>query len=150
MFAESDAAIGRKAAAALSGRLVPIVCIGETLDEREAGQVMAVVGRQLAAVLDVLGVEAMGQVVLAYEPVWAIGTGRSASADQVAEVHGLIRAWLRDQGVAADGVRILYGGSVKPGNAAELFALADVDGGLIGGASLVAEDFMSICRAAVA
>lgn len=150
LFAESDAAIGRKAAAALSGRLVPIVCIGETLDEREAGQVMAVVGRQLAAVLDVLGVEAMGQVVLAYEPVWAIGTGRSASADQVAEVHGLIRAWLRDQGVAADGVRILYGGSVKPGNAAELFALADVDGGLIGGASLVAEDFMSICRAAVA
>ncbi|MDO9598340.1 MAG: triose-phosphate isomerase [Azoarcus sp.] len=149
LFAENDAAIGRKAAAAIKAGLVPIVCVGETLAEREAGQAMEVVGRQLAAVLDVVGAAKMGQMVLAYEPVWAIGAGRSANAAQVGEVHSGIRAWLRAQGVAADDVRILYGGSVKPDNAVELFAVADVDGGLIGGASLVADDFMTICRAAV-
>lgn len=150
LFGEDDAAVGRKAVAALEAGLVPIVCVGETLAERESGRAMEVVGRQLAAVLEAAGVVAMANMVLAYEPVWAIGTGRSASAAQVGEVHSGIRAWLNAQGVAAQGVRILYGGSVKPDNAAELFAIADVDGGLIGGAALVAEDFMTICRAAVA
>jgi triosephosphate isomerase len=109
---------------------------------------MAVIGRQLDAVAGVLGNDALGAVVFAYEPVWAIGTGRSASPEQVGEVHGAIRAWLRERCENADGVRILYGGSVKPENAAELFAVDDVDGGLIGGASLVAKNFLAICRAA--
>jgi len=149
LFAESDAVVGRKALAAQAAGLVPIVCVGETLAEREAGQVMDVVGRQLAAVLEVAGAEAMARMVVAYEPVWAIGTGLSATAAQVGDVHGGLRSWLRMHDVDADGVRILYGGSVRPDNAAELFAVNDVDGGLIGGASLVAEDFMAICRSAV-
>ncbi|APR05749.1 triose-phosphate isomerase [Thauera chlorobenzoica] len=148
LFGEQDVTVGRKARAALAAGVVPIVCVGETLAERDAGRVMAVIGRQLAAVLEVLGVAAMASVVLAYEPVWAIGSGSSASAEQVAEVHGGIRAWLVAHGVEAESVRILYGGSVKPGNAREIFAVADVDGGLIGGASLVAVDFMAICGAA--
>lgn len=148
LFGEDDLTVGRKARAALEAGLVPIVCVGETLDERDAGNALVVIGRQLGAVREVLGVAAMGGVVVAYEPVWAIGSGRSASVEQVAEVHVAIRAWLREQGVAAGGVRILYGGSVKPDNAAALFAVVDVDGGLIGGASLVAQDFMAICRAA--
>lgn len=147
LFGEDDATAGRKAAAALRSGLVPIVCVGETLAERDDGRVMEVIGRQLAAVREVLGVAAMGEIVLAYEPVWAIGTGRSASVAQVAEVHAAIRAWLKAHDVAR-GVRILYGGSVKPDNAAAIFAVADVNGGLIGGASLVAADFMAICRAA--
>lgn len=150
LFAENDAVVGRKAAAALGEGLTPVVCVGETLAEREGGAVMEVVGRQLAAVLDVLGAAQMGRIVLAYEPVWAIGTGRSASVAQVSEVHSGLRRWLRGHGVDAAGVRILYGGSVKVANAAEIFAADDVDGGLIGGASLVAEEFMTICRAAVA
>jgi triosephosphate isomerase len=150
LFAESDAVVGRKALAAQAVGLVPIVCVGETLVEREAGKVMEVVGRQLSAVLDGAGADAMARMVIAYEPVWAIGTGLSATAAQVGEVHSGLRSWLRTHGVDADGVRILYGGSVKPDNAAELFAVKDVDGGLIGGASLVAEDFMAICRSAVA
>ena len=132
----------------MAAALTPIVCVGETLVERDEGRAMAVIGRQLGAVLEVLGREAMARVVLAYEPVWAIGSGRSATVAQVEDVHAGIRGWLRQQGVAADAVRILYGGSVKPENAAGLFALDDVDGGLIGGASLVAADFMAICRAA--
>lgn len=148
LFAEDDLLVGRKAHAALAAGLTPIVCVGETLVERDEGRAMAVIGRQLGAVLEVLGREAMARVVLAYEPVWAIGSGRSATVAQVEDVHAGIRGWLREQGVAADAVRILYGGSVKPENAAGLFALADVDGGLIGGASLVAADFMAICRAA--
>jgi len=147
LFGEDDATAGRKAAAALRSGLVPIVCVGETLAERDDGRVMEVIGRQLEAVREVLGGAAMGEIVLAYEPVWAIGTGRSASVAQVAEVHAAIRAWLKAHDVAR-GVRILYGGSVKPDNAAAIFAVADVDGGLIGGASLVAADFMAICRAA--
>ena len=148
LFGEQDATVGRKAHAALAAGVVPIVCVGETLAERDAGRVMEVVGRQLVAVLEVLGRAAMSSVVLAYEPVWAIGSGRSADAGQIAEVHGSIRAWLVAHGVEAESVRILYGGSVKSGNAREIFAVADVDGGLIGGASLVAADFMAICGAA--
>ncbi len=148
LFAEDDLLVGRKARAAMAAALTPIVCVGETLVERDEGRAMAVIGRQLGAVLEVLGREAMARVVLAYEPVWAIGSGRSATVAQVEDVHAGIRGWLRQQGVAADAVRILYGGSVKPENAAGLFALDDVDGGLIGGASLVAADFMAICRAA--
>ncbi|MBV2263272.1 MAG: triose-phosphate isomerase [Thauera sp.] len=147
LFREDDATVGRKALAALQAGLVPIVCVGETLAERDEGRVLEVIGRQLEAVREVLGVAAMSVIVLAYEPVWAIGTGRSASVAQVAEVHAAIRAWLKAHGVA-EGVRILYGGSLKPDNAAALFAVEDVDGGLIGGASLAAADFMAICRAA--
>jgi len=148
LFGEDDAVVGRKARAALAHGLVPIVCVGETLAERDEGRVMAVIDRQLAAVLDALGVAAMAQVVVAYEPVWAIGTGRSASVEQVGEVHAAIRSWLAGQGVAAAAVRLLYGGSMKADNAAALFAVPDVDGGLVGGASLVAADFMVISRAA--
>ncbi|ENO79797.1 triosephosphate isomerase [Thauera sp. 63] len=148
LFGDDDLSVARKAEAALSSGLVPIVCVGETLAERDAGQVHAVISRQLAAVGEVLGRERFGGVVVAYEPVWAIGTGRSATAAQAEEVHAAIRGWLMEQAVQADAVRIVYGGSVKPDNAAELFAMPNVDGGLIGGASLVADDFMAICRAA--
>lgn len=148
LFGEDDEVVGRKARAAMAAGVVPIVCVGETLAERDEGRVMQVIGRQLEAVIKVLGAQAMSAVVLAYEPVWAIGSGRSAEVAQVAEVHAGIREWLRRQGVAAGSVRILYGGSVKAENAAALFAVPEVDGGLIGGASLVARDFMTICRAA--
>lgn len=148
LFGEDDLSVGRKARAALAHDLIPIVCVGETLAERDEGSVMAVIGRQLAGVADVLGVAAMARIVVAYEPVWAIGTGRSASVAQVGEVHAAIRCWLVEQGVAAGTVRILYGGSMKADNASALFAVSDVDGGLVGGASLVAADFMTICRAA--
>ncbi|NLF55968.1 MAG: triose-phosphate isomerase [Thauera phenolivorans] len=148
LFREGEAEIGRKAAAALAQGLVPIVCIGETLAEREAERVVAVIERQLAPVLEILGAEGLATAVLAYEPVWAIGTGRSATVAQVAETHAAIRAWLASHGVASERVKILYGGSVKADNARELFALDDVDGGLIGGASLIAEEFLAICRAA--
>jgi triosephosphate isomerase len=129
---------------------VPIVCVGESLAEREAGQVMDVIGRQLGAVLEATGAQGLSRSVIAYEPVWAIGTGRAASTEQAQQVHAAIRQWLAKHGAQAAGMRILYGGSVKADNAAALFAMRDVDGGLIGGASLVAQDFMAICRAAVA
>lgn len=148
LFGEADLAVGRKAAAALAAGLVPIVCVGETLAERDAGQVMDVIGRQLSAVIEALGPVDLARVVIAYEPVWAVGTGRSASPAQAADVHAGIREWLRVRGVATEKVRILYGGSVKPENAAELFSMPNIDGGLIGGASLVAIDFSAICRAA--
>ena len=148
LFGEDDPTVARKASAALSAGLVPIVCVGETLEEREAGEALAVITRQLSAVGGLLGREGLGRLVLAYEPVWAIGTGRSATAEQAEEVHAAMRGWLTEQGVDAGVIRILYGGSVKPDNAAELFAMPNVDGGLIGGASLVADDFMAICRAA--
>lgn len=148
LFGEADLAVGRKAAAALAAGLVPIVCVGETLAERDAGQVMDVIGRQLSAVIEALGPVDLARAVIAYEPVWAVGTGRSASPAQAADVHAGIREWLRVRGVAAEKVRILYGGSVKPENAAELFSMPNIDGGLIGGASLVAIDFSAICRAA--
>lgn len=148
LFGENDAIVARKTQAALAAGLIPIVCVGETLEERDAGQVHAVIARQLSAVHQVLGSRSLGAAVLAYEPVWAIGTGRSASAAQAEEVHAGMRAWLLEHDVQASAVRILYGGSVKPENAAELFSMPNVDGGLIGGASLVASDFMAICRAA--
>ncbi|MDR1423809.1 MAG: triose-phosphate isomerase [Azoarcus sp.] len=150
LFGEDEASVGRKTAAALRAGLVPIVCVGESLAEREAGQASAVIRRQLDAVRTVVGTPAFARLEIAYEPVWAIGTGRAATAAQAQEVHADIRRWLGEQGADAKAVRILYGGSVKADNAAELFGMPDVDGGLIGGAALVAQDFMAICRAAVA
>ena len=149
LFGESDDLIVKKFAAATRADLVPILCVGETLAQRESGETSAVVRKQLLAVLDVLGVEVLRRSVVAYEPVWAIGTGLSATPDQAQAVHRQIRSVIaeRDAGVA-ESVSILYGGSVKPGNAAELFAQPDIDGGLIGGAAMVAEDFLAICRAA--
>jgi triosephosphate isomerase len=135
--------------AAFRAGLVPVLCVGETLIEREAGDTGVVVARQLSAVLDRCGVSALAGAVLAYEPVWAIGTGVTASPAQAQEVHAAIRAQVSvlDSAVAS-GLRILYGGSVKPQNAMELFGQADIDGGLIGGAALMADDFLKICIAA--
>jgi len=146
---ESDALVAEKFEAAINSGLVPIFCIGETLEEREQGITEQVVGRQVDAVIDRLGVEALSKGVIAYEPVWAIGTGRTATPEQAQEVHAYIRSRVasKDAGVA-DAVRILYGGSMNAANAAELLAQPDIDGGLIGGASLKAEDFLTICRAA--
>lgn len=149
LYGESDAAVAAKFVAAQRGGLVPVLCVGETLAERQAGQTVEVVVRQLAAVVTASGIAALAAAVVAYEPVWAIGTGVTASPEQAQEVHAAIRAYLRGLDAAvADGLRILYGGSVKPQNAAELFAQPDIDGGLIGGAALVAEDFLAICQAA--
>lgn len=149
LYGENDAAVAAKFAAALAAGLTPILCVGETLEEREAGVTETVIGRQLDAVLAVSGIEGMGRAVVAYEPVWAIGTGKTASPEQAQAVHAFIRAKLAvlDKSVAAALV-IQYGGSVKAANAAELFAQPDIDGGLIGGASLVADEFIAICRAA--
>jgi triosephosphate isomerase (TIM) len=149
LYKEDDALVARKFVATQSQGLTPILCVGETLDERERGQTAKVVSRQLAAVLDVVGASAMRQAVVAYEPVWAIGTGKNATPDQAQEVHAHIRAELaqRDANMAAE-LRILYGGSVKAANAREIFAMPDVDGGLIGGASLKADEFLKICASA--
>jgi triosephosphate isomerase len=140
---ETDVTVAAKAERALQAGLRPIVCIGETLQQREAEQTHAVLSSQLSAVLDRIGVQGLAKGALAYEPVWAIGTGRTATPEQAQEVHAALRAQIGP----ADRVRILYGGSVKPGNAAELFAQPDIDGGLIGGASLNAADFVAICAA---
>ncbi len=149
LFGERDAQVAAKFAAAQRVGLMPILCVGETLEEREQGATEAVVRRQLGAVLGAAGVAAFGDAVIAYEPVWAIGTGRTAQPAQAQSVHAFIRALIgeSDSAVAAR-LPVLYGGSVKPANARELFAMPDVDGGLIGGASLIAEDFLAICRAA--
>jgi triosephosphate isomerase len=144
---ESDQLVADKAKAALARGVTPIVCVGETLAQREAGETDAVVKRQLSAVIHTLG-HCAGEMVVAYEPVWAIGTGRTATTEQAQAVHALLRAQLRAATPHADGMQILYGGSVKPDNAAALFAQPDIDGGLIGGASLKVADFVAICRAA--
>lgn len=148
LYGESDAVVAAKFAAALRAGLTPILCVGETLKEREAGTTSEVVIRQLDAAINVSGVAALSRAVLAYEPVWAIGTGKTATPQQAQDVHALLRARIAGSDAAvAQGLQILYGGSVKPGNARELFAMADIDGGLIGGASLVADDFLAICNA---
>jgi triosephosphate isomerase len=149
--AESDTVVAAKFAAALAAGLTPILCVGETLAQREAGQTEAVVGRQLDAVIDTSGAAGLARGVLAYEPVWAIGTGRTASADQAQAVHAYLRGKVAALDViVARSLPLVYGGSVKASNAAELFSQPDVDGGLIGGASLVAADFLAIVAAAQA
>jgi triosephosphate isomerase len=149
LYGEDDALVARKFAAALVKGLIPILCVGEQLAEREAGRTHEVIARQLDAVLAVSGVAALARAVLAYEPVWAIGTGRTATPEQAQDVHAFVRGRIagHDAKIAGD-LRILYGGSCKAGNARELFAMADVDGGLIGGASLKADEFLAICNAA--
>jgi triosephosphate isomerase len=148
-YGDTDAVVAAKFSAALKVGLTPILCVGETLDEREAGITTAVVVRQMDAVLAAAGVAALGQAVVAYEPVWAIGTGKTATPAQAQDVHAIIRARVaRDDKAVAERLQILYGGSVKSTNARELFGQPDIDGGLIGGASLVAEDFLGICAAA--
>ena len=149
LFGETDDGVRKKVRAALDAGLLPMVCIGETLEQRDAGQVEAVVTRQLAGGLGTLAPDEVATITLAYEPVWAIGTGRTASPEQAQEVHATIRAWLRDRYPAyvADTVRVLYGGSVKPSNAAELLSCTDIDGALVGGASLKADSFAGIISA---
>ena len=144
---ESDALVAMKAKQALAASITPIVCIGETLAEREAGSTADVVRRQLAAVIHLNG-HCISEIVLAYEPVWAIGTGKTASPEQAQQVHALLRAQLRAATVQADRVSIVYGGSMNAANAASLLAQPDIDGGLVGGASLKAADFLSIVAAA--
>ncbi|MFO0521779.1 MAG: triose-phosphate isomerase [bacterium] len=141
---ETSALVAGKAAAVLAAAMTPIICLGETLEEREIDMTEAVIAGQLSVCVEVLGLDALAHCVIAYEPVWAIGTGRTATPEQVQAVHGFLRTRL---GRAGAGISLLYGGSVKPSNAAELFAMPDVDGGLIGGASLKIEDFEPICRA---
>lgn len=149
LFGESDETVAKKFIAAQAAGLVPILCVGETLAEREGGVTEQVVGRQLDAVISAAGVGALAKAVVAYEPVWAIGTGKTATPEQAQAVHAFIRGRIAalDKAVA-DGLVIQYGGSVKAANAAELFAQPDIDGGLIGGASLIADEFIAICRAA--
>lgn len=148
IFGEDDDVVTEKFMAALDHGLTPVLCIGETQEEREAGETEAVVLRQLNTVLDEAGIETLSKAVIAYEPVWAIGTGLTATPEQAQEVHAFIRKIiaLQDEAIA-NGVRIVYGGSVKPANAAEIFEMPDVDGGLIGGASLKAQDFIEIVKA---
>jgi triosephosphate isomerase (TIM) len=148
IYKEDDALVARKFLAARAQGMIPILCVGESLDERERGTTNQVVARQLTAVLDLAGVAAFGDAIVAYEPVWAIGTGKNASPEQAQEVHAHIRSVVeaRDAKIAAR-LRILYGGSVKGSNAREIFAMSDVDGGLIGGASLKADEFLKICAA---
>ena len=146
---ESSALVAEKAEAALREGLVPVVCVGETAEERGASQTFAVIGAQFDAVAGRLGAERVAQIVVAYEPVWAIGTGLTATPEQAQEVHAWLRQRLAEVSPeAARAVRVLYGGSVKAANARELFAMPDIDGGLVGGASLAAAEFAAICRAA--
>lgn len=149
LFGETDFQVAQKFAAAIKGGVTPVLCVGETLAERESGETLLVIEQQINAVLDLLGVQGLRQGIVAYEPVWAIGTGLTATPEQAQWVHREIRTQiaLRDE-VVANELMVLYGGSVKPQNAASLFAQPDIDGGLIGGAALVVDDFLAICRAA--
>ncbi|MCZ6804133.1 MAG: triose-phosphate isomerase [Proteobacteria bacterium] len=147
-YGENDVRVAEKFVAVQANGMIPILCIGELLEERESSITEKVIARQLDAVIDKAGIAAFKQAVIAYEPVWAIGTGKTATSEQAQEVHEFIRLRLaRHDNETADVIRILYGGSVKADNAKQLFEMADIDGGLVGGASLVAEDFLSICRA---
>jgi triosephosphate isomerase len=149
LYGESDQQVAAKFIAAQAGGLVPILCVGESLEEREAGITEQVVARQLDAVIGAAGIGALANAIVAYEPVWAIGTGKTASPEQAQAVHAFIRGKIAGLDAAiADGLVIQYGGSVKAANAAELLAQPDIDGGLIGGASLIADEFVAICRAA--
>ncbi|RJF98818.1 triose-phosphate isomerase [Noviherbaspirillum saxi] len=146
---ESSEIVAQKAARAIKSGLTPIVCVGESLEEREAGRTDAVVGAQIEAVLAALDAGALAKIVIAYEPVWAIGTGKTATPQMAQDAHAMLRSRVAAKNAsAAETVQILYGGSMKPDNAAELLAMTDIDGGLIGGASLKAADFLSIVRAA--
>jgi triosephosphate isomerase (TIM) len=148
LFGETDETVARKAGRALGNGLGVIVCVGETLEQRESGRAEAAVAAQIDAIATVAASADVQRFVVAYEPVWAIGTGRTAGPEQAQEIHQFVRTLLRRAGAAADALRILYGGSVKPGNAGELLGMPDIDGGLIGGASLVADDFVAIVRVA--
>jgi triosephosphate isomerase len=151
MHHENAFCVAEKFARAQEVGLIPILCIGETLEQRDRGQAFVVVAEQLGATMAASGIAALENAIVAYEPVWAIGTGRTATPAQAQEMHAFIRSKVAElDATIAGSLRILYGGSVKPGNAAELFAQADIDGGLIGGASLVASDFLAICAAAQA
>ncbi|MEX2488409.1 MAG: triose-phosphate isomerase [Pseudomonadales bacterium] len=148
-YGETDEIVAKKFAACLKHGLVPILCIGETLTERQAGETKTVVVRQVSAVTDKCGIDALAEAIIAYEPVWAIGTGESATPDQAEEVHRQVRAFIADEATnIAENMRILYGGSVNARNAAGLFAKENIDGALVGGASLKAEEFVAICNAA--
>jgi len=150
IYGETDSEIAEKVKTALSANLTPILCVGETLEEREGGDLEKVISTQLNATINKVGINAFEKIVIAYEPVWAIGTGKTASSAQAQEVHAFIRSLLANlDAVVAEKVIIQYGGSVKPNNAKELFSQPDIDGGLIGGASLDANDFIAICRAGV-
>jgi len=152
MFGETDETVNKKVVAALGSGLLPIVCVGETLEENEAGQTEAVVDRMVREGLKGLTAEEAAKIVIAYEPVWAIGTGKTATPEQANDVHkNVVRPILREMfgKEVGNGMRILYGGSVKPGNAAELFGQSDIDGGLIGGASLKSADFVGIVKGAL-
>ena len=149
LFGDTDKSVALKFAAVLKAGLTPILCVGETLAERESGVTEQVVARQMDAVIAQAGVSALGQAVMAYEPVWAIGSGKTATPDEAQAVHAFIRARVAEQDMrVADSLLLLYGGSVKASNAKQLFAMPDIDGGLIGGAALVAEEFAAICKAA--
>jgi len=150
LYGETDAQVAAKARALLDGGLRPIVCLGETLDEREAERTLDVCRGQLEGSLAGLEAGDAERLVLAYEPVWAIGTGKTATPESAQEVHGFLRGWLRERfgAEAGEGIRIQYGGSMKPGNAGELLAQPDIDGGLVGGASLDPESFAMVCRSA--